>query len=100
MRTIGIRAGQANSIARSTRRRWTRSAASHCRKERRATAGETLQQDIRFCRLVRGLARPYARQAMALHWDISRRQRLVNMQAEGAVSLSDLEAFLHALASK
>ena len=37
---------------------------------------------------------------MALHWDISRRQRLMSMQAEGAVSLSDLEAFLHALASK
>ena len=37
---------------------------------------------------------------MALHWNISRRQRLVSMQAEGAVRLSDLEAFLHALASE
>ena len=36
---------------------------------------------------------------MALHWNISRRQRLVSMQAEGAVLLSDLETFLHALAS-
>ena len=37
---------------------------------------------------------------VALHWNISRRHRLVSMQAEGAVSLSDLEAFLHALASE
>ena len=37
---------------------------------------------------------------MALHWNISRRHRLVSMQAKGAVRLSDLEAFLHALASE
>ena len=37
---------------------------------------------------------------MALHWNISRRQRLVSMQAEGAVLLSDLETFLHTLASE
>jgi hypothetical protein len=37
---------------------------------------------------------------MPLHWNISRRQRLVSVQAEGAVSLSDLEAFLYALASE
>ena len=37
---------------------------------------------------------------MALHWNISRRHRLVSMQAKGAVRLLDLEAFLHALASE
>ena len=37
---------------------------------------------------------------MPLHWNISRRQRLVKMHADGAVRLSDLEGFLHALASK